>query len=643
MKRLGRFARLALVTIGSACGARLSPPSAASGNVGGAGGAASPPAVTRAAQSDATQGGESSDEITSAQVRLLGCSERSVVCVDACSGAVLEAQRDEYEEDDQVVIQIVGRGRCQPQEVYCSSRGVANIDVATPEPARQVAAPGTSDAGVVSSVRQSLEAAGAVGEKASEPDSHVDSLQGAPASRNESAAALRLRTIMSQATRQKPNAADGVNAAAEKYRSAATAFSRLETGLDMVEKGTAVSIELKDRRQTQVQVNQARAELAREVELTARPLVKNVRAAEKRLSKVRPDLGRSELDSARRSVAGYRRVLESVPAVSSAELRSAKERAVASLHTLEIALVPRETAFSQARDVELAAWLERPTRFGSCSLRIPKESQLRELVVDIELRQHDPCRDPQSPTFGRVPWCVPPTAPGVTSTLRDGADGGGDGADGGDSGLSGDTGAGGTSASAGGSGGRPMQKERLDPLVSHSVVHLGIAHGKYYYDVGVLTAIVPEGERKVETLVRPGIPGDNFIHVVSKGALIPALAFNLYPGGHRRGAYSGFAGSRTSRGDLFALQLAVSPDLTHPFSSIFGGVLFEPVTGFAVGGGAVLLQGEFLKSGYADGMSTTATRADYVEQRLMLRGYFAITLGLELINTTARRSAPPAP
>jgi len=54
----------------------------------------------------------------------------------------------------------------------------------------------------------------------------------------------------------------------------------------------------------------------------------------------------------------------------------------------------------------------------------------------------------------------------------------------------------------------------------------------------------------------------------------------------------------------------------------------------------VRLQGDFLQSGYAVGMSAPANRSDFVATKPMWRFYFGFTLSYEFIYTTTARLPP---
>jgi hypothetical protein len=69
------------------------------------------------------------------------------------------------------------------------------------------------------------------------------------------------------------------------------------------------------------------------------------------------------------------------------------------------------------------------------------------------------------------------------------------------------------------------------------------------------------------------------------------------------------------------------------------GVLFEPVTGLSIDLGGIVLEGDFLKKNYAEGMVPPADRSDNVTRTPMVRLYFGLTFAYEFLYTTTTQSA----
>jgi hypothetical protein len=232
-------------------------------------------------------------------------------------------------------------------------------------------------------------------------------------------------------------------------------------------------------------------------------------------------------------------------------------------------------------------------------MTIPKDTNVRSVAFDVKMLPADPCdTDPTKPECH----------------LGDA---------GGDAGASPDL--------------LPDGGVRPPPTLD-ALVYMDVDHGAYYWDLGVIFGVVPAGSRVVSTPETPGIPGSRLIHVDERAMTQPALALNLYPFGHRRRAYSAFESPRTFRrfwGDFFGLQLGLNTDLKVATSSLYGGVLLEPVTGLSLNVGAVVLEGDFLKNGYAEGMVAPTDRNDFVAHSPMVRFYFGFTMSYEFLNTTA--------
>jgi hypothetical protein len=237
------------------------------------------------------------------------------------------------------------------------------------------------------------------------------------------------------------------------------------------------------------------------------------------------------------------------------------------------------------------------TSFGDCTVTIPSDENARQVIIEVKVKHPNACEAQPPAGSPDSPWCRRTT-----------------------------TGA------AGGSG----DNAPLDPETTDALVYITVSHGMYYFDVGLLEAIVPTGSRTVVLQQRAGLPGDEAIALVSKKARVTGIALNLYPWGHRRGRYSGFEPTMRAL-DTLGLQLAVNSDLKNWRDAMFAGVVFEPVAGVALSGGLAALNGDFLRKGYFEGMSVAVPRSEYVETDTMLRFYFGIAVGYELLHTTASK------
>jgi hypothetical protein len=300
----------------------------------------------------------------------------------------------------------------------------------------------------------------------------------------------------------------------------------------------------------------------------------------------------------------------SSPSVSSSDVESARAKAIASVAVSKEAADEAAAAADEAAAAAQEALVRAeatPTQFGEAAITMPTQATVRQFIVDVKIVHSSQSKCIDSGNAGA-------TADDESTSCDD--------------------------TESIGSAGRGQAPDDagapIDPRTTHTLVYFTVSHGNYYYDVGLVTALVPDGQRNISTPQLPGIPGAHSITVTSQTATVTGVALNLYPGGHRRDFYSGFEGE-TSQWDMFGLQVAINPDLKNPQSTIFGGLIFEPVTGVALSGGAIFLQGDFLRSGYYEGMSTSAPRSDYVVQKTMARAYFGVTFSYELLHTTAAR------
>jgi hypothetical protein len=271
------------------------------------------------------------------------------------------------------------------------------------------------------------------------------------------------------------------------------------------------------------------------------------------------------------------------------------DRAASSANTALDAVIKaaNAAATTASRAQAYATRMQEVVSFGDCVIKVPTGLSNRQIVVDVKDTPVD-CAEqptnascPAAPPEGDAepPDATPPPASDAGRATRD------------------------------------------------TLVYVDIDHGKYYWDVGLVLAVVPEGQRSVTTGPAPGLPGTNLIVLDERASTLTAIGVNVYPWGHRRQAYS-FLEDGPRLGDLLGLQLAFNTDLKQLTSTLFGGIVVEPVTGLSLNAGVVVLDGDFLKGGYAVGMAAPADRSDYVSTTPMMRFYFGATVGYELFHTT---------
>ncbi|MBL9020870.1 MAG: hypothetical protein JNL21_01670 [Myxococcales bacterium] len=174
-----------------------------------------------------------------------------------------------------------------------------------------------------------------------------------------------------------------------------------------------------------------------------------------------------------------------------------------------------------------------------------------------------------------------------------------------------------------------------DAITASSVHSVDIDHGRYFWSAAVLVPFVFAGERDVIQGMIPGSSGRQI--AVSEDLLVTAaLMAHVYPCGRRRGLISTFQRSGSALAvfcDLFGLQAGLDLDFSDPTDQFYFGALLEPVSGFSLSGGAAVLKGEFLPNGFSEGMLSPKNLE--VREEYMVRGYFGVSLSIDIIETIA--------
>lgn len=162
---------------------------------------------------------------------------------------------------------------------------------------------------------------------------------------------------------------------------------------------------------------------------------------------------------------------------------------------------------------------------------------------------------------------------------------------------------------------------------------IGVDHGKYYLEIGLLVPVVIQGSRTVAATTVPGTGGEKRLTVNSDTAVTPALALNVFPWGRRNGCVSVGCGDEFRAGDLFGFQFAVDLDLKHAFDRFYGGLVLEPVSGFSLSLGVAAVKGEFVPQNYAAGMVVPSGETFTPDTKYTPRPYFGLTLTNEVLTT----------
>jgi hypothetical protein len=156
-----------------------------------------------------------------------------------------------------------------------------------------------------------------------------------------------------------------------------------------------------------------------------------------------------------------------------------------------------------------------------------------------------------------------------------------------------------------------------------------VDQGKYFLEIGLLLPLVINGTRTVTPSLVPGTGGDRRIRITEDSVVTPALALNFFPAGRRNGRVTAFEPCRA--GDLLGMQIAVDINLKEPFERIYGGFVFEPITGFSLDAGLAMVKGDVIPPEYAEAMLVPKGETFTPDRRYFPRPYFGLTLTNEIV------------
>lgn len=171
---------------------------------------------------------------------------------------------------------------------------------------------------------------------------------------------------------------------------------------------------------------------------------------------------------------------------------------------------------------------------------------------------------------------------------------------------------------------------------------LGVDHGDYFFDVGVLIPIAWNASR---TLVRHRVEVDDMprdaLELVTDHDITPAIVISAYPAGRSVGR----VGTLVDGGDddtiwsAFGVQAGLDLLLDEPLDRIYLGGVFEPVSGFGISFGCAFIRREGRPAGLAE--DATVDPADTVTPTRTYAPsvYFGVSLSTELV-TIGRKLAP---
>src|SRR5262249_49477211 len=145
---------------------------------------------------------------------------------------------------------------------------------------------------------------------------------------------------------------------------------------------------------------------------------------------------------------------------------------------------------------------------------------------------------------------------------------------------------------------------------------LPIDSGRYYLELAVMVPVTFHGERTAQldpalgtTELRAGIRED--WHVAG------ALMVDFFPLGRQKAQLSSFLICRRRICIENWLGVQIGTGFDHPAEDWYFGLVFEPVSGLALGAGAALRKGEFLGPGLAEGMLLPSRSAWEVDTEYM--------------------------
>jgi hypothetical protein len=169
-----------------------------------------------------------------------------------------------------------------------------------------------------------------------------------------------------------------------------------------------------------------------------------------------------------------------------------------------------------------------------------------------------------------------------------------------------------------------------------TVLKIPVHRGYSYYSVAFLVAVTPRGERQVH----------RDLSVTTNISIDPGFALNIFPGGRRRGVIGYFrtCGDEDILGwrcvaDMVGVQVGADVDLTDPTDRLYAGLVVEPVAGLAFVGGVSLRQVAVVPPNADLPPVLDANDVLPVAERRVVRGYFGITMTLDLLDTISKVGA----
>ena len=180
--------------------------------------------------------------------------------------------------------------------------------------------------------------------------------------------------------------------------------------------------------------------------------------------------------------------------------------------------------------------------------------------------------------------------------------------------------------------------ERGDRTPSAVVHHaITVDNGRYHLELSVLVPVVFHGERRA-TLTPAANATELRVGIESDWHVTGAIMLDLFPFGRQKGELTSFRECRHRSCFENWLGLQFGTGFDHPARDWYAGLVFEPVSGLALGAGVAFLKGDFLGPGLAEGMLLPSARALSVDSHYMARPYLGLVVTTDIFHVIDRGS-----
>ena len=182
---------------------------------------------------------------------------------------------------------------------------------------------------------------------------------------------------------------------------------------------------------------------------------------------------------------------------------------------------------------------------------------------------------------------------------------------------------------------RTERGERTPSAVVHHAVI--VDNGRYHLELSVLVPVVYHGERRA-TLTPAANATELRLGIESDWHVTGAIMLDLFPFGRQKGELTSFRECRHRSCFENWLGLQFGTGFDHPARDWYAGLVFEPVSGLALGAGVAFLKGDFLGPGLAEGMLLPSSTALAVDSHYMARPYIGLAVTTDIFHVIDRGS-----